>query len=205
MRPGKDSVTSNCASTLPVTSIVELLRADDAQVTVLFDRYATAEGNQSPAVVRDRLIGRICETLSIQRLAEEEVLYPALRANDEKLVFAFSLAGLGISMRIGEIRDPGKPRATRDFAVQRLLDLVRRNMYERAQVLLPFVRGRISQTQLLWLGDDYQQRKARLWMVANAANAPRAVLGAEDSMAGRTAIPMALWRKRKGTDEARLQ
>lgn len=199
MKTGKDNAAPGAGSSAPVTSIVELLRADDAQVTALFDRYAAAEANASPAVVRDRLIGRICETLSIQRLAEEEVLYPALRAADEKLVFAFSLAGLGISMRIGEIRDPGKPRATRDFAVLGLMDLVRRNMLERAQILLPFVRTRISPTQALWLGDDYLQRKARLWTVANAANAPRALPGAEGS--GK-AIPLALWRKRKSADEA---
>ena len=75
-------------------------------------------------------------------------------------------------------------------------------MFERAQVLLPFVRSRISETQALWLGDDYMQRKARLWTVANAANAPRAV-GVEDTMPTRNAIPLALWRKRKPTDEAR--
>lgn len=205
MRPSQESAPSSTASTVPFISIIDLLRADDAQVTVLFDRFAAAEKDESPAVVRDRLIGRICETLLIQRLAEEEVLYPALRAADEKLVFAFSLAGLGISMRIGEIRDPGKPRATRDFAVLRLMDLVRRSMLERSQVLLPFVRSRISATQALWLGDDYQQRKARLWTVANGANAPRAVLGVEDSLPARTAIPLDLWRKRKPADEARLQ
>lgn len=201
MRPAQHS-GSNTVSTIPSTSIVDLLRGDDAQVTALFDRLGAAQNAGSPAVVSDRLIGRICETLSIQRLAEEEVLYPALRAADEKLVFAFSLAGLGISMRIGEIRDPGKPRATRDSAVLRLMDLVRRNMLERAQVLLPFVSSRISATQLLWLGDDYLQRKARLWAVANAASAPRAV-GVDETMPPRTAIPLALWRKRGPADETR--
>ena len=185
------------------TSIVDLLRADDAQITSLFERYAEAERNLKSTVVRERLIGRICETLSIQRTAEEEVLYPALGAVDAKLVFAFELAGLGISMRIREIRDPGKARATRDLAVVRLMDLVRRNMRERAQVLLPFVCGRISETQLLWLGDDYQQRKARLWTGTNAAHAPRAVPAIQDPVPSRKAIPIALWRKRKATEEAR--
>jgi hemerythrin superfamily protein len=188
----------------PAISIVELLRSDDAQITALFDRFAAAEKNQSPAVVRDRLIGRICETLSIQRLAEEEVLYPALRASDEKLVFAFLLAGLGITMRIGEIRDPGKPRATRDFAMFRLMDLVRRNMFERSQVLLPFVSDHLSETQLLWLGDDYQQRKARLW-TANAAAAPRTSLRVAETPGTRKAIPIPLWRNRGNPDGARLQ
>ena len=167
-------------------SIVDLLDADDAQVAALFERLAAAEANQSPAVVCDRLIGRICDTLSIQQLAEEEVLYPAIRASDDKLVFAFLLAGLGISMRIGEIRDPGKSRATRDFSVLRLKELVRRNRLERAQILFPFVRSRLSQTQLAWLGDDYEQRKSRLW--TNAAHAPRAV--------ARKVAAIPLWRKR---------
>ena len=166
-------------------SIVDLLDADDAQVAALFERLAAAEKNQSPGVVCDRLIGRICDTLSIQQLAEEEVLYPAIRASDDKLVFAFLLAGLGISMRVGEIRDPEKSRATRDFSVLRLKELVRRNRLERAQILFPFVRSRLSQTQLAWLGEDYRQRESRLW--TNAAPSPRTV-------ARNAAIP--LWRKR---------
>lgn len=166
-------------------SMVDLLDADDAQVAALFERLAAAESNQSPAVVCDRLIGRICDTLSIQQLAEEEVLYPAIRASDDKLVFAFLLAGLGISMCIGEIRDTGKPRATRDISVLRLKELVRRNRLERAQILFPFVRSRLSQTQLAWLGDDYEQRKSRLW--TNAVHTPRTV--------GRKVAAIALWRK----------
>ena len=167
-------------------SIVDLMDADDAQVAALFERLAAAEKNQSPAVVCDRLIGRICDTLSIQQLAEEEVLYPAIRAWDDKLVFAFLLAGLGISMCIGEIRDQGKSRAARDFSVLRLQELVRRNRLERAQILFPFVRSRLSQTQLAWLGDDYQQRKSRLW--TNAALPPRPV--------ARNVVAIPLWRKR---------
>jgi hypothetical protein len=156
-----------------IESIVDLLRVDDAQIAALFERHAAAEKNPGQAAVCDRLVARICETLTIQRLAEEEVLYPAIRASDDKLVFAFLLAGLGISMRIGEIRDSAKPRATRDLSVLRLKDLVERNLLERSQILFPFVRGRLSRTQLTWLGDDYRQRKTRLWTNADAAHAPR--------------------------------
>jgi hypothetical protein len=180
-------------------SIIDLLRADDAQVAGLFDRFASAEQNRGPQAARDRLIGRICQTLSIQRLAEEEVLYPALRVADDKLVFAFLLAGLGLSMRIAEIRDPGKARAIRDTSFSRLAAMVRSNLSERARVLLPFARSRLSPTQLRWLGDGYVQRKARLWTVSNAAHAPRAVAPADRMV---RVIPMALWRKRRGPDNA---
>lgn len=167
-------------------SIADLLAADDAEIAALFERHAAAIENQGPAVACDRLIGRICETLSIQRLAEEEVLYPALRASDDKLVFAFQLAGLGISMRIGEIRQPGKERAARDFSVERLRELTRRNLMERSRILFPFVRGRLSPTQMVWLGDDYQQRKSGLW--TNAVQVPRPI--------ARKSVPVALWHKR---------
>jgi hypothetical protein len=180
-------------------SIIDLLRADDAQVAGLFDRFASAEQSRGPQVARDRLIGRICQTLSIQRLAEEEVLYPALRVADDKLVFAFLLAGLGLSMRIGEIRDPGKARAIRDASFSRLATMVRSNLSERARVLLPFARSRLSLTQLRWLGDGYMQRKARLWTVSNAAHAPRAVAPTDKMV---RVIPMALWRKRRGAGDA---
>ena len=155
--------------TVEAESIVDLLQADDAAgLPHSLNATPAAEKNRGPAAVCDRLIGRVCETLSIQRLAEEEVLYPAIRASDDKLVFAFLLAGLGISMRIGEIRDPANPPTTREFSVLRLKELVRRNLLERTQILFPFVRSRLSQTQMIWLGDDYQERKARLRALADA-------------------------------------
>lgn len=196
--PGESNGGTRTAS-----SIVELLRADDAQVTALCERFAAAEKNDSPRVVRDRLIGQVCESLSIQRLAEEEVLYPALGAEDNKLVFAFQLAGLGISMRIAEIRDAAKTREQRDLAALRLMDMVRRNMLERAQVLLPFVKARISATQLRWMGDDYEQRKAALWRTDENAGAPRAVR--EDESLAVTPIVLHRDAGRPGADEARLQ
>ena len=178
-------------------SIVDLLYADDAQIQTLFERLAAAENNRSPAASVSRLIARICESLSIQRLAEEEVLYPAIRASDDKLVFAFLLADLGISMCIGEIRDPAKPRTARDFSVQRLKELVRRNLTERGQILFPFVRSRLSQTQMTWLGDDYQQRKSRLWAIANSRHEPR--------QAVRKTAANPLWRRRTERDETRAR
>ena len=176
-------------------SILDLLQADDAQVATLFERHAAAEKNRGPAAVCDRLIGRACETLSIQRLAEEEVLYPTIRASDDKLVFAFLLAGLGISMRIGEIRDPANPPTTREFSILRLKELVRRNLLERTQILFPFVRSRLSQTQMIWLGDDYQERKERLWAIANATHAPRA--------SARKSAAILPWQRRPQRDESR--
>jgi len=176
-------------------AIVDLLQADDAQVAALFDRHAAAEKNCSPAAVCERLMGRVCETLSIQRLAEEEVLYPAVRASDDKLVFAFLLAGVGITMRIAEIRDAAKPRATRDFSALRLKELVRRNLLERTQILFPFVRSRLSQTQMIWLGEDYLERKARLWTLADADPTPRA--------AARKVAAILPWRKRAQREETR--
>jgi hypothetical protein len=182
-------------TTVGVESIVDLLQADDAQVAGLIERHLAAEKNHSPAAVCDRLVGRICETLSVQRLAEEEALYPAIRASDDKLVFAFLLAGLGISMRIGEIRDPAKPRAARTFSILRLKELVRRNLLERTQILFPFVRGRLSQTQMRWLGEDYSERKARLWAMADASQAPRT--------STRKAAAILPWRKRAHREETR--
>jgi len=176
-------------------SIVDLLWADDSQVAALFERHAAAERNRSPAAVCERLMARACETLSIQRLAEEEVLYPAVRASDDKLVFAFLLAGLGISMRIGEIRDQAKPRTTREFSISRLKELVRRNLLEREQILFPFVSARLSRTQMAWLGDDYLERKARLWDVANATHAPRG--------SAPKAAAILPWQRRRQPSESR--
>lgn len=185
-------------------SIIDLLRADDAQVTSLFARYVAAESDQSPPAARERLIGRICETLSVHRLAEEEVLYPAVRAADDKLVFAFLLAGLGISMLVGKLKEAGT-RASKEDCLRRLMDLVRRNLQERSQVLFPFVREKLSGTQLAWLGDDYLQRKSSLWSIADAPHAPRAVARVKEAVSVRKSAPIPLWRRRSPGDGAPLR
>ena len=194
MHIGSGAIIASMRDARP-ESRVDLLQADDAQIATLFERHGAAQSSRSPAAMCDRLIGRVCETLSIQRLAEEEVLYPSIRASDDKLVFAFLLAGLGIPMRIGEIRDSANPPTTREFSVLRLKELVRRNLPERTQILFPFVRSRFSQTQMIWLGDDYQERKARLWAIANAPHAPRAL-----ARKPAAALP---WHRRAQRDESR--
>jgi hypothetical protein len=187
----------------PASSIIDLIQADDEQVAGLFDRLA--EKAQAPQAVRDRLSSRICETLTIQRLAEEEVLYPAIRPSDDKLVFGFLLVGHGVSLRIAEIRDAGRSRPAREASLARLKDLIKRNLAERQQILLPFARSHLSQTQLAWLGDDYVQRKSRLWAVADAARAPRPVALANKQVGARNAISLSLWRQRKARDDLRPQ
>jgi hypothetical protein len=192
------------AGTQHPNSIVDLLQEDDAQIAALFERLA-AETKAGHEVLHDRLVGRVCETLSIQRLAEEEVLYPAIRPADEKLVFGFLLAGLGISMRIDEIRHPGKARALRDACVLRLVEMVRSNLFERAQVLIPFVKAKVLPSQLIWLGDSYAQRKARLWTASNAVHNPRAVGRSTSPATTRKVIPLPQLRQRPPAGGAPMQ
>jgi hypothetical protein len=184
-------------------SILALIREDDGQVAALCERLS--EDTTNPQIASERLVGRLCDTLSIQRLAEEEVLYPTLRTVDEKLVFGFLLAGLGISMRIGEVRDPCKARALRDASTARLIAMVRRNLSERSQILLPFASSHLSETQLVWLGDDYLERKARLWSVGDTARPSRAMALANKPVGVRSAVSLSLWRKRRGLDESHPQ
>ena len=103
-----------------------MLCADHAQLASLFDRFFAVARNENLPVVRDRLVRCICDTLSVQRLAEEEVLYPEIRKESDRLVFAFLLASEGIAMRIAEIRDPALSRAGRDLVALRMITMVRR-------------------------------------------------------------------------------
>jgi hypothetical protein len=100
-------------------------------------------------------------------------------------------------MCIGEIRDPAKPRATREFSVLRLKNLVERNLLERSRILFPFVCNRLSQTQMIWLGDDYRERKARLWAISDATHAPRA--------SARKSAAVLPWHRRARLDESRVR
>ena len=162
--------------------IVEVLRASHAQLTAMFDRYVAVSRNASLSAVRDRLVRCICDTLSAQLLAEEEVLYPEIRKENDKLVFAFLLANEGISMRIAKIRDPAAPKLARDLGVLRLIGMVRRYMVERELALFPFLRCRLSATHMQWLGASFAQRTL-LHAAGNVTELPRAPDATDDGAA----------------------
>lgn len=178
--------------------IVEVLRADHEQLTALFDRFMALANNESMPVpaTRDRLARCICDALSTQRLAEQEVLYPEIRKESDKLVFAFLLADEAISMRIAEIRDPSSPQFKRDLAALRLIALARRYMTEREQVLFPFLRSRMSATRMQWLGADLAQRK-----LAHAAG--NAAAGDGSAMSADSVVSLLAWRLRDAGEVAR--
>jgi hypothetical protein len=184
--------------------IVEALRADHAQLTALFDRFIAVTKDEEFAAVRERLARCICDTLSTQRLAEQEVLYPEVRKESDKLVFAFLLADESISLRIAEIRDPTAAQSKRDLALLRLIGMVRRYMVEREQVLFPFLRSRMSATRMQWLGADLTQRKLA-HAAGNAADLPPGAQVAGDSAAvyAGSAISLLAWRMRDAREEAR--
>lgn len=167
------------------SAVVEALRADHAQLAALFDRFAAVAGDENLLALRDRLANCICDTLSRQRIAEEELLYPEIRREDDKLVFALLLADQGISMRIAEIRDPAASRLDRDLAVLRLIAMVRRCMAEREQALFPFLLARLPAARMQWLNAALAQRK-RPGAAADArpAVAPAPLLGRPLSTGG---------------------
>jgi hypothetical protein len=205
MIPGIRKVHAPAASGgLVGDGIVEVLRADHAQLTALFDRFIAVTKGEKPAAVRDRLARCICDALSTQRLAEQEVVYPEIRKENDKLVFAFQLADECISLRIAHIRDPAAPQSERDFAMLRLIGMVRRYMLEREQVLFPFLRSRLSATRMQWLCADLAQRKLA-HAAGNAAEMPSAADVAGDSapMFADPVISLLAWRMRDAREEAR--
>lgn len=186
-------------------SIADLLCEDDARVEVLFDCFHSAIDGKSPPAVRERLARRICEALSVQRVAEEKVLYPVIRVDDEKLVFAFLLAGHAITMCIAEIRNPAKRDSERDLAVLRLIAKVRRGMTERQLVLLPLLRESMMESQLRWLGAEYAQYKRLLRATVGAADELYDRLQDEEPVpeSALATVPMHAWQEQRAAESSR--
>lgn len=157
------------------SGILPILRAGDARIARLLSALAATTLTRNRPASRERVVRSLCQTLALQGIVEEEVLYPAMLKEHPKLVFALLLAGQGLSMRISEIRNPAKPPAERELAVLRLAGMVRRNLHERAQVLYRVIEQEISPSRSQSLALAYVQRSVEMRerSFANAADTIR--------------------------------
>jgi len=185
--------------------LIEMLQAEHTRLGALFDRYLAVARNEDLPAVRERLARSICDTLATRRLAEEDVLYPEIAKEDDKLVFAFQLADEAIAMRIAEIRDPATPRLARDHAVLRLIGLVKRNIVEREQALFRFLRARITSTRMQWLAADLTHRKQLLSRdLGEITDVPKGVESKDDAAPlSAEAISLLAWRIKAASESAR--
>ena len=147
-------------------TIIDVLRADQAQIGRLFEEYLKAMGD-SP-MEKQELAQTICEAVTIHRKVEEEVLYPEIRKANDVLASALAQADIDISRRIADIRENATDEVQRDSALVQLIGLVHRRAKAREQVVFPFVQWRVPEETMRRLAAECARRSLRLRRAAHS-------------------------------------
>ncbi len=142
-------------------SATEMLKADHHKVDTLFEQYSQLQGQAQPQA----LVEQICTELDIHAKLEEELFYPAVRAQlDEggKQRIDQGLQEHGqVKELIRQLRAGNVAEASYDRTVQQLRDKVRHHVEEEESELLPRAEGRLG-GELQRLGEQMQERKQQL-------------------------------------------
>ena len=139
---------------------LELLRRDHREVHRLFKQYPRANLAQ-----KDTFFEEIKHELDAHAAVEEEVFYPALKAEGGELAALVERAALehsGMKTRMAAIEamQPDNPRY--DPAVRELADDMRRHVTEEEGQLFPMARQALGPERLRELGERMAVRKAAL-------------------------------------------
>ena len=155
--------------TKPVTQdAIALLEADHEAVNQLFADYEAARSLPS----QQALLAKICTALLVHAKIEEEIFYPAVKAElrDKWLVSEAIVEHAGVRNLICLLRDPEASGPTLDAKVKQLLAHVRHHVREEQNEL--FTRARASSLDMIDLGARLAARKQDLLAALGAANLP---------------------------------
>lgn len=139
---------------------ITLLRADHQAVEQLFKKFEKA--GQHAYVEKKRIVDRIIEELSIHAAIEEQLFYPAARANVPETE-SISLESLEehhiVKWLLSELDglDPAHERF--DAKVTVLIENVRHHVEEEQTDFFPMVRNAMSRTALRDLGEAMSKAK----------------------------------------------
>jgi hypothetical protein len=157
-------------------SLWDLLFADHDHTLGLLECLNKALTCNSPVFVAEEIVRQIYSVLSIQRVVEQEILYPRLCPDSHAAAKAFLLSAELVAFHIASLRRDRGTRLDKNLAIFELQAAVFRNLYQREEVLMPLIRRRLSQAQIARLTADFYERKRRLLEIASAAHLRRVEL-----------------------------
>lgn len=150
--------------------VIARLRADHREVAALHEAYQKLVAEQADAGARGALAGQICQALTAHAIAEEEVLYRALRAvlDEQDLLDEADIEHASAKRLIGEIEalHPGADKY--DARVVVLCEYIAHHVKEEEREIFPKARN-AKELDLKALGEAFAQRKAEL-IAAQAAS-----------------------------------
>jgi hypothetical protein len=157
-------------------SLWDLLFADHDQTLGLLECLNKALTCNSPVFVVEEIVRQIYSVLSIQRVVEQDVLYPRVCPGSHCAAKAFLLSAELVAFHIASLRRDRGTRVDKNLAIFELQAAVFRNLYQREEVLMPLIQRRLSAIQIARLTADFYDRKKRLLEIASAAHLRRVEL-----------------------------
>lgn len=127
---------------LPGSLATDLLRADHAAVSALFDDYQQALDDNSPS--RDTLARAICMQLELHGRVEAELFYPVVREEDPDLIAESLQDHEEIAELIATLRDAAVDDENFDARMFELMDLVESHVASEEDELFPVLEERIA-------------------------------------------------------------
>lgn len=139
-------------------SAIDLLKADHAQVTALFDEFEEAHA----ANKKKKLATEICTALTVHAQVEEEMFYPEVKAalKDEELVPEAAVEHASIKSLVAQIEGDQPGSELFDARVKVLSEYVKHHVKEEESEMFPKIRE--SAIDLEDLGARMAERFASL-------------------------------------------
>lgn len=143
------------------TGAIDLLKRDHDEVESLFKEYETL-ANGGDVGDRRTLSTRICGLLAVHAMIEEEIFYPAARANavDSALLNEAKVEHASVKELIARIGESQPSDVLYDALVKVLGEYVRHHVKEEEGELFPACRK--SEMDLAAIGAELQSRKDAL-------------------------------------------
>jgi len=141
---------------------IALLKADHKAVSKLFREYRAAKRNESAG--RSRIVDKIIEQLSIHAAIEEQVFYPAIRAEVPALeddILESMEEHHVLKWTLSELAAIGPADERYDAKVSVMMEQVRHHVKEEETDWFPKVRDALGRTRLRELGTALEQAKKR--------------------------------------------
>ena len=137
---------------------LSLLKQDHGNVETLFKRFEASDDSDEKREVADRII----EQLSVHAAVEEQVFYPALRADmpgaESKVLEALEEHHL-VKLSLAELEKLPAASERFDAKAAVLIESVRHHVREEEDELFPRVRELIAAHRLDELGDALERAK----------------------------------------------
>ncbi|MDC8760123.1 hemerythrin domain-containing protein [Janthinobacterium fluminis] len=160
---------------------ISLLTADHQKVRQLLQQFTELQNDDEQLDLKLELVEQICFELTVHALAEEELLYPAVRAalGDDDLVDEAEADHAGLKDLVSQLEEMEADDAELDATVAVLLEQLERHIALEEEEM--FARVKNAQLDIVALGRQIRDRKMEIEADFNGAPAPVRMSGGAEA------------------------